>query len=89
MWINNIDSKRKKLKSDAIPTIFGFFIKKQNTENEISNIQNNKCPNDKTCNEMESVKVGTVHMDNTEPPISDNLSLSDVRKKMNYFIITE
>lgn len=44
MWQQRFDAKRK-LKKDAVPTIFGFFLKKKNVDNNVSNnplIKNNK-----------------------------------------------
>jgi len=68
MWDSDIS--KHKLKQDAIPTIFGFFLKQQiltkaiandgNTENNILT-QSNKCTNEANNNiENEKVTIATV-----------------------------
>lgn len=44
MWQQRFDGKRK-LKKDAVPTIFGFFLKNKNVVNNNLSIKNNESQN--------------------------------------------
>ncbi|KYM98411.1 PREDICTED: uncharacterized protein LOC108777575 [Cyphomyrmex costatus] len=70
MWQQRADGK-KKLKSDAIPTIFGFFIKKQNKsiEEMDNNTQIIEFINDSKNDNVQN-KEQIIIIDNSEPDIS-------------------
>lgn len=95
MWEAN---RKHKLKRDAIPTIFGFFFKKQvltkdvendgsseNNINEITSIiPSNKCANEEATDDDKNTEVNieTVIINDTSEPITLSANISSITESI-------